>query len=64
MDMEYFYDGWKRKFGLFYGAEGVYLVSTGRRRHTHPTMLRPFSMKDASVGRFPLTISSKRTPKL
>jgi len=32
--------------------------------HTHPTMFNPFSMNDASVGRFPLSISSTRTPKL
>jgi hypothetical protein len=32
--------------------------------HTHPTMFNPFSMKDASVGRFPLSISSTKTPKL
>lgn len=32
--------------------------------HTHPTMFNPFSMNDASVGRFPLSISSTKTPKL
>lgn len=34
------------------------------KKHTHPTMLRPFSMNDASVGLFPLRTSSTRTPKL